>query len=128
LIARFALGGWNEGHEALMAVAVAFLLFFPLYAVKAVAAGDAKLLMAMGAWMTTKVVIEVAAIAILVGASVGLVTLLRRKGFKGSLKSIADNVAQGAPTRTAVKMPFGPAFFCAYLVVSVAQARHWELL
>ena len=128
LIYRFAMQGTDGGVVALQSVAVAFALFFPLFAIRAVAAGDAKLLMAMGAWLDPKTTIEIAAVAILFGAAVGLVTLLRQKGLKGSAQSVAENVRQGAPTQRALKMAFGPAFFCAYLVVNLAQVRHWELL
>ncbi len=128
LIYRFAFNGADSGIQALIAVAVAFGLFIPLYAVKAVAAGDAKLLMAMGAWTDSKTILQVAGISIVVGALVGLVALIRTKGIGGGAKSIAENVRQGEPTPNAIKMPFGPAFFCAYLIVSVAQARHWEIL
>jgi Flp pilus assembly protein protease CpaA len=128
LIARFAFGGVADLQQGLWAIAIAFALFFPLYAVRAIAAGDAKLLMAMAAWMDSKSVIEVAAIAIVIGAGVGLFSLLRQKGFRGSAASVAENVALGAPTKNALKMPFGPAFLCAYVVVNIAQLRHWELL
>ncbi len=128
LIARFAFGGVADLSQGLTAIAVAFALFFPLYVVRAIAAGDAKLLMAMAAWTDSTTIVQVAAIAIVIGAAVGLFSLLRQKGFRGSAASVAENVAQGAPTSNALKMPFGPAFLCAYLVVNIAQLRHWELL
>ncbi len=67
-------------------------------------------------------------IAILFGAFMGLISLIRQKGFLGSARSVVQNVREGEPTRNALKMPFGPAFFCAYLVVSVGHLRHWEFL
>lgn len=128
LVTRFAFQGVDAGLEGLLAVGVALALFFPLYAVQAVAAGDAKLLMAMGAWSNAKTVFEVAVVSILVGAFVGLITLVQKKGIRGSAKSLSENFRAATPTATAVKMAFGPAFFCAYLIVTVAQMRHWELL
>ncbi len=128
LLYHFVEGGWNALGTSLFAVGVAFALFFPLFAVKAVAAGDGKLLMAMGAWMEPKAIIQIAGISILIGAAVGLLAILREKGFRGSAKSIVENIKSVEPTARATRMPFGPAFFCAYLVVSVAQYRHWELL
>jgi len=128
LVFRFSVEGMPQGLESLLAVGVAFAAFFPLFAVQAVAAGDVKLLMAMAAWTSAPAVLQIAGVAVLVGAAVGLWILVVQKGWKGSAQSVARNLQAGAPTRSAVKMPFGPAFFCAYLVVSVAQYRHWELL
>lgn len=128
LVYRFAFVGLDGGLAALASIGVAFALFFPLYIVRAVAAGDVKLLMAMGAWADFSTIYQVAAIAILVGAAVGLFALLHQKGLKGSARSVVENVRHGEPTRTATKMAFGPAFFCAYLIVSVAHYRHWGLL
>jgi prepilin peptidase CpaA len=126
LITRFGFEGYAALGQALASVAVAFALFFPLYVLKVVAAGDAKLLMAMGAWLSGAEVIRIAAIAIVIGALVGLVSLIAQKGLRGSAQSVAENVRSHEPTATALKMAFGPAFLCAYLIVDVAQLRHWE--
>lgn len=121
-------GPFFTGTDGLLAVVIAFALFFPLWLTHAVAAGDVKLLMALAAWSKPSVVLQVAGVGILFGAVVGLGILLYQKGFKGSARSLAENVKSGAPSRTAVRMPFAPAFFCAYLIFSVAQLRGWELL
>ncbi len=128
ILARVYTSGSFGLIEALFSVGVAFVLFFPLFLFKAVAAGDAKLLMAVGAWTNAKTTITIAALAILFGAAVGLVSLLRQKGLRGSAHSIRDNLQKGEPTQASLKMAFGPAFFCAYLVVSIAANRNWEIL
>ncbi len=125
---QFTQFGSTAGWESLVSVVIALALFFPLYLVQAVAAGDAKLLMAMAAWSNPATVFEVSAVALVVGAFVGLLTLLQQKGFKQGAQSIAENLRSSAPTKTALKMPFGPAFLCAYLIVNIAQMRHWEWL
>ncbi|MBY0370288.1 A24 family peptidase [bacterium] len=123
---RFTAQGFPQGLDSLLAVGVAFAAFFPLFAVKAVAAGDVKLLMAIAAWTSAATVFRIAGVGIVFGAAVGLGILLWKKGLEGSASSVVENLKNGEPTRAAVKMPFGPALFCAYLVVSIAHHRHWE--
>jgi prepilin peptidase CpaA len=109
-----------------LAIALAFALFFPLYALKVVAAGDAKLLMALASWTNSATTLRVAAIAILVGAAVGAVALVAEKGVRGSSKSILANLRSHEPTAASLKMAFGPALLCAYAIVLVAHLRQWE--
>jgi prepilin peptidase CpaA len=93
-------GGTAQLLPALNAVFIAFVLFFPLYLAKVFSGGDVKLIMAIGSWTSPTEMLNLAAIAILVGAIVGLALILFKK-FK---------------MRTLTKMPFAPALLCAYLL------------
>src|SRR4051794_24782253 len=68
---RFGFQGTQAGVVSLLAVATAFALFFPFWLMKTLAAGDVKLLMALGAWTKATAVIQVGLISIVIGAAVG---------------------------------------------------------
>ena len=106
--------GYFEGLTALngavFSAAVAFAVFFPLYALKVFAAGDVKLLMAIGAWTQVSFVLQLGAFSILVGAIVGIFILFRQKGLK----------------RGGTRMPFAPAIFCGCLLLKIFEMKGWK--
>lgn len=126
LIFSFYVGGVTGLGNALSGVGVAILLYFPLYYFKALAAGDVKLLMAIAPWVDSKVVIEIAAVSILFGALVGISVLIRSKGMKAGAKSVAEHARSFAPTRS-TRMPFAPAFLCAFMFLKIAESYQWSL-
>jgi prepilin peptidase CpaA len=107
-----------------VAVGVAFVLFYPLYLIRAMAAGDVKLLMAAGAWSDPKTVIELGLIAILVGAVVGGILLVRRMGLQGGAKNVWQAAKPNADLALH-RMPFAPAFLCAFFCLHVIQRWGW---
>ncbi len=115
------------GYESCIAVFIAFAFFFPLYRLKVFAAADVKLLMAVGAWSNMRVVLVMGVLAILVGAGVGAVVLLRRIGFKQSVSSLAAH-AGGLPVKFSHRMPFAPAFLCGFLLLKIAEMYRWSLI
>ncbi len=117
--------GFTGSVHSALAIALAFALFFPLFVLKVVAAGDAKLLMALASWTDSVTTLRVAAVAIVVGALVGAFALIAEKGFRGSSQSIVANLRSHEPTAAALKMAFGPAILCAYAIVLVAGFREW---
>lgn len=119
LVCRFFWLGAPSLREGALAVFFAFALFFPLWLLKVLAAGDVKLLMAAAAWTDARTVIEVGLISILMGALVGLVVLVRRKKKFNELLKVG---AEGGH-----RMPFAPAFLCAYALVQVARMKGWNL-
>lgn len=125
LAARFWVGGIAGLSDACIAVGVAFILFFPLYALKTLAAADVKLLMALGAWTSTRVVIELAVVSILFGALVGLVVLVRQAGVKGGAKSVAEHARSVTQPKRSHRMPFAPAFLCAFVFLKIAESYRW---
>jgi Flp pilus assembly protein protease CpaA len=109
---------------AAVAVGVAFVLFYPLYLIRAMTAGDVKLLMAAGAWSEPKTIVELGLLAILVGGLVGALVLARKLGVRGGIK----NVWQAARPKNELvlhRMPFAPAFLCAFLCLHVIQRWGW---
>lgn len=126
LIYRPLVEGSKSGSEAMAAVALAFILFYPLWRIKTFSAGDVKLLMAIGAWSNYVIVLKVGFLAILLGALVGLVVLIRKEGLRGSAKSLFAHLRFSA-RRMSHRMPFGPAFLCALFVIKIAETKHWSL-
>lgn len=106
---RFFAFGFTDLQSALLAVGTALLLFFPLYYSHVMAAGDVKLLMAAAAWLSPAQTLKLAVLTILVGALAGLVVLVIRRGRK----------------RT--RIPFAPAFLCAFSFLKIAEIRGWSL-
>ena len=111
VVVRLFEGGLSAGGMALYAAAAAFFIFFPLYYFKALAAGDVKLMMAVGAWTDLKFVLHLGLVSIVVGAAVGVIVKLRQRDFKW-----------GATT-----MPFAPAFLCAFFILKISEIKGWHL-
>lgn len=76
--AQFWLGGWGAGGDALLGVLLGFVLFFPVHFLGYMGAGDVKLLMAIGAWMGWRLGLQVAILAVAIGASYALVEIIWR--------------------------------------------------
>lgn len=129
---QFSLGGWRGGISSLLGIVVAFALFFPLYRFRVFAAGDVKLLMAAGAWSDYRVVLELGLGAILMGALVGVIVLLRAAGLKSAFGSVLQHLggqrSQSAGPRKSHRMPFAPAFLCALFVLKIAEKYQWGAL
>jgi prepilin peptidase CpaA len=83
--AYFALNaGWGGLGLALVGALVGLLAYVPLFALGWIGGGDAKLLMALGAWGGPRYAINVALLSIGVGAVLGILQLLvtgRLPGF-----------------------------------------------
>lgn len=127
LFTHFYLWGINGLYSPLAGIAVAFIFFFPLYLLKAFAAGDVKLLMAVGAWADPKLVLQLGVAAILVGAVVGLVTIVRAKGAKnvfGSLKKHLKTSPTEIRKEDGFRMPFAPAFLVGLFLIPIVE-KYW---
>ncbi|MFM8268776.1 MAG: prepilin peptidase [Pseudomonadota bacterium] len=111
LLFRFFSFGLNDLETALLSVGVAVLVFFPLYYSQVLAAGDVKLLMAAGAWLIPNETFKLAGLTIVIGAIAGLLILIFRK--------IVDK------TKGKTRMPFAPAFLCAFSFLKIAETRGW---
>ena len=111
VVCRLMYAGGTPALYALFAAAVAFVVFFPLYYFKVLAAGDVKLMMAVGAWTDWKFMLELGAVSIVVGAAVGVIVKVLQKDFKW-----------GATT-----MPFAPAFLCAFFIMKISEIKGWHL-
>jgi prepilin signal peptidase PulO-like enzyme (type II secretory pathway) len=127
LIAQFYFGGVSAGGQALLSVVLAFVLFFPLYWVKAVAAGDVKLLMAAAAWADLRLVFELSVASLLIGAVVGGIVLIRKAGVGGGVTSVLDQIHGKKAVLKPHRMPFAPAFFCALFLIKIAEIYRWNV-
>lgn len=128
LTCRCLHGGLPETGVGALSILVAFTLFYPLYLMKTMAAGDVKLLMAIGAWGDSKLVLQLGLFAILIGAVVGLAVLVRSVGLRGGAASVARHakVTSGVKLKSH-RMPFAPAFLCAFLFLKIAEVYGWPL-
>jgi prepilin peptidase CpaA len=82
------LGGWPGAATALAGCAVGVTLFFPVFALGGMGAGDVKLLGAIGAWVGPAAAIWVALYSGIAGGIAGLLVA----GFSGYLGRMLTNV------------------------------------
>jgi len=129
MVVGLALRYWGHGSDALVhsviALVAAFLFFYPLFLLHAFAAGDVKLLMAVGAWSNVSVVVNIAAIGIIIGAVVGAVILVKNRGLVNGLKSVGKHLR--LKPEESQRIPFAPAFLCAFMFMEVAEIYQWSL-
>lgn len=68
-------GGLGAAAFSLLASLLGIAVFFPIFVPGWIGAGDVKLLMAIGAWGGSRMVLDVAVLSIFVGAALGLIGL-----------------------------------------------------
>jgi prepilin peptidase CpaA len=128
-------GGWHGFAAAFSGVAVALLCFFWIFLLGFMSAGDVKLLMAYGAWLGVRGVLEVAVLSVLIGAVWAAVILIRHgrilrtfgKLYRFTLSLAVKELELEFPKidRT-LQMPFGVALAVAAVwTVWTHPARPW---
>lgn len=128
VLVRLFLEGYSSLFITLPAIFIAFSLFFPLYYLKTLAAGDVKLLMGIAPWLDMHWVIRLSAMTIIIGAGVGLFVLIKKKGLHQSAMSIVEILkSPKKSTSSTTRMPFGPAFLCSLLFLKIAESKGWLL-
>jgi prepilin peptidase CpaA len=128
VLVRWVLEGYSSASSAAVSVLIAFIIFFPLYRLRVMGAADVKCLMAIGAWSSTKLVLSIALISIVFGAIVGAFVLVRKVGFKGGALSVGKHLTlPGNSKLVSHRMPFAPAFLCAFVCLKIASFYHWTL-
>lgn len=135
---QFLFFGTIAGFDALWAVALAWILLGWMYALKFMGAGDVKLLMALGAWAGTKQIVEIAVLAIGIGAALGVLQLLKHGKlldfaqrawlfFLSFLVKDLRHVRPGLDEK--LKLPFGVAIAIAgFLTVFWHPLRSWGIV
>jgi prepilin peptidase CpaA len=88
LILSTILDGEAGVWLSLTGLALGFLLLVPIYAMQGVAAGDVKLLMAVGALMGPRFVFQIFLVASLIGAVFALVVVFRRGHLRETVKAV----------------------------------------
>lgn len=111
--------------SGLLSILTAFALFFPLYFAGIMAAGDVKLLMAIGAWVPTSDIFKLAGFTIVIGALVGLFQMFLKMGAKSSFKSLLAHL-QAHEKKHSTRMPLAPAFFCAFCFLKISEIQGWK--
>jgi len=87
LAAQVWLAQWGGLLDGALGIALGFAIFFPIYAVGHMGAGDVKLQMAVGAWLGWKLAFYVAVGAVALGGAFALVEVL----FRGRLLAVFRN-------------------------------------
>jgi len=114
-------------NSSVMAIGLAFALFYPLWTLRVVAAGDAKLLMAAAAWAGPAGSVKLAAASIVAGAIVGLpLAIARRAGIKDMERGTLPE-GEATRLRKGTRAPFAPACLVAFLVLRIAELQGWRL-
>lgn len=88
LIFHFAAGGWPAAGWSLAGLLLGALLFFPMFALRGMGAGDVKLLAALGAWLGPWQAIWVAVFATMAGGVLAIVVSLARGYLKTALSNL----------------------------------------
>lgn len=124
IIYQIYLSGIPSFQNLLLSFATASLIFFPLYLAKIVAAGDVKLVMAASTWLSFEFLWKLSALSIVVGALVGFLIAILKNGVLKSFSNLIDHLKVGVQ-RKSTRVPFAPAFLCAFSILKIAEARGW---
>ena len=131
LPAGFALAAWASGPHGLWfsakGVATGFVLFFPLFLLRAFGAGDAKLMMAIGSFLGPVDTFVVAAIALAAAGFIAAVAgIASRRGdvLLANLKSIGVALASG-DFRAVANLSGGSVYRMPFAVPTLAGAILW---
>lgn len=111
LICGIVLHVWQSGASgllfALAGAALGLAVLVPFYAIKAVGAGDVKLLAGVGAIVGVQLLVSVAIYAAIVGGVMSAVILARRKRLMIFFHEVA--VLKQVPTRSGATAPYAVA-------------------
>ena len=85
LLFHLATGGWTAAGWSVVGYLLGALLFFPLFALRGMGAGDVKLLAAVGAWLGPGQVVIVAVASSIAGGVIGVLVALAYGYLKTAL-------------------------------------------
>lgn len=109
--AGVAVSVWRYGAPgvilALAGAALGLLMLLPFYAVRAIGAGDVKLLAALGALVGPQALVSVALYAAVAGGAISVLMLLRRHRLGFTLSELV--VRPLRLSRSGAKAPYGVA-------------------
>ena len=88
LVYHFATGGWSGAGWSVAGLAVGILLFFPMFALRGMGAGDVKLLGAVGAWLGVGQVATVALASSIAGGVIAVVVALAHGYLRKALRNV----------------------------------------
>lgn len=123
LLGGVAINGYMEGFggglTALGGALLGFLLLIPFYAVRAVGAGDVKLLAALGALTGPQALLSIALLGAVVGGLQSLVILARRGRLAFFFHQLL--VMRTTPTRSGAKAPYVVAIASGVYLTTVPK-------
>jgi prepilin peptidase CpaA len=85
---HLATNGWSAASWSLVGLSLGGLLFFPMFALRGMGAGDVKLLAAIGAWVGPGQVAIIALATSIAGGVIALVVALAYGYLRRALKNI----------------------------------------
>ncbi len=85
---HLATGGWSAAGWSLAGFLVGAVLFFPIFALRGMGAGDIKLLAAIGAWLGPGQVATVALATSIVGGAIAIVVALAHGYLRKALANL----------------------------------------
>ena len=88
LLFHVATGGWSAAGWSLAGLFVGALLFFPMFALRGMGAGDVKLLAALGAWLGPGQVAAVALATSLAGGAIAIVVAFAHGYLRKALRNL----------------------------------------
>jgi prepilin peptidase CpaA len=88
LVFHLFTGGWNAAGFSLAGYVAGLLLFFPLFALRGMGAGDVKLLAAVGAWIGPAQVTVAALATSIAGAIIALVIAVGYRYLTTALRNV----------------------------------------
>lgn len=121
VLAGTSLNFWRHGFDGLLAslagLSLGLAVLLPFYALRAIGAGDVKLLAGLGAVLGPNVLVSVAVYAALAGGVISAVLLLR----SGRLLNVLNEVfvLHRPPTRGGQTAPYGVAIASGTLLMLV---------
>ena len=107
VIANVWLNGAAGGADATVGALLGFGGLIPFYALRAVGAGDVKLLAAIGALVGPAGLLPIAVYGGIVGGLMSVILLARHRRLAFTLQQVL--VMQGMPARSGIKAPYAVA-------------------
>jgi len=88
LLFHLVSGGWSAAGSSLAGLFLGALLFFPMFALRGMGAGDVKLLAAVGAWLGPAPVVTVALATSIVGGVIAVAVALAHGYLRKALTNL----------------------------------------
>ncbi len=94
ILVNTVYGGWSGLRMALAGFVLAFAVYFTLYALRAMGAGDVKLHAAVGAIVGWQNWLGIFVISSILGALMGLIVVVQRKRFRKTMWNVGFILSQ----------------------------------
>lgn len=131
-----AVGRWQGAKEALLGAGLGLALLLPFVLLRALGAGDWKLVGALGAWLGPSRLVAVLIVAIFVAGIMAAILIIWKKRIGRTLRNIAHLLVSlftlhrpgpelSLDNPESAKVPFGVAV--AFAVVFYVGAEGWRI-